>query len=102
MKRLLFAIAGAAVFSAFAADPALGDHISIVGFENYTVDQTVIGYGDDGQAGNSLWAFPAGADDASLVKAYSGSDVGTPSCSIPAPFSDAGAITSRSTRTAAS
>ena len=87
MKKLLFAIAGAAAFSAFAADPALGNHISLVGFENYTVDQTVIGYGDNGQEGGSLWS--CAGDDASLVKAYAGGDVSAPDITEPDPFNGA-------------
>ena len=66
MKKLLFAIAGAASFAVLAADPAAGaNDISIVGFENYTADATVIGVGDDGGNGNSLWS--CAGDDASLV-----------------------------------
>ena len=85
MKKLLFAIAGAAAFSAFAADPSAGaNDISLVGFENYTVDQTVIGYGDNGQEGGSLWS--CAGDDASLVKAYAGGDVSAPSITEPRPF----------------
>ena len=90
MKKLLFAIAGAASFAALAADPAArsGD-ISLVGFESYTADQTVIGYGDDGQTGNSLWS--CAGDDASLVKAYGNDNATAPTgISFPAPFEDAG------------
>ena len=90
MKRLLFAIAGAAAFSAFAADPAAGaNDISFVGFENYTADRTVIGYGDDGQSGNSLWA--CAGDDASLVKTYGGDNAAAPNLtSYPSTFADGG------------
>ena len=88
MKKLLFAIAGAAAFAALAADPSAGaNDISLVGFENYTVDQTVIGYGDDGQSGNSLWT--ASGDDASLVKTYGGDNATAPSITEPAPFNEA-------------
>ncbi len=88
MKKLLFAIAGAAAFSAFAADPAAGaNDISIVGFENYTADQTVIGYGDNGVSGNSLWT--CAGDDASLVKTYAGGDIAAPNIKEPAPFDGA-------------
>ena len=93
MKKLLFAIAGAASFAALAADPAArtGD-ISLVGFENYTADQTVIGYRDDGQqgqGGESPWS--ATGDDASVVKTYGGENAAVPTgISFPAPFEDAG------------
>ena len=85
MKKLLFAIAGAASFAALAADPAArsGD-ISLVGFENYTADQTVIGYGDDGNSGNTLWSCVG--DDASLVKTYGNDNATAPSITEPAPF----------------
>ena len=85
MKKLLFAIAGAAAFSAFAADPAAGaNDISIVGFENYTADQTVIGYGDDGQSGGTLWS--CAGDDASLVKTLGGDNAAVPAITEPRPF----------------
>ena len=85
MKKLLFAIAGAAAFSAFAADPSAGaNDISLVGFENYTADQTVIGYGDNGQEGGSLWSCVG--DDASLVKAYGGENAAVPAITEPRPF----------------
>ena len=85
MKKLLFAIAGAAAFSAFAADPSAGaNDISIVGFENYTVDQTVIGYGDNGVAGDTLWS--CAGDDASLVKTLGGDNAAVPSITEPRPF----------------
>lgn len=85
MKKLLFAIAGAAAFSAFAADPSAGaNDISLVGFENYTVDQTVIGYGDNGQEGGSLWSCEG--DDASLVKTLGGDNAAVPSITEPRPF----------------
>ena len=85
MKKLLFALAGAASFAALAADPTPGaSDISIVGFENYPADQTVVGYGDDGASGNSLWT--ATGDDASLVKAYGGDNAAAPNIKEPAPF----------------
>ena len=88
MKKLLFALAGAASFAALAADPTPGaSDISIVGFENYTADRTVIGYGDDGASGNSLWT--ATGDDASLVKAYGGDNAAAPNIKEPAPFDGA-------------
>ena len=88
MKKLLFALAGAASFAALAADPAAGaNDISIVGFENYTADQTVIGYGDDGESGSSLWT--ATGDDASLVKTYGGDNAAAPNIKEPAPFDGA-------------
>ena len=88
MKKLLFALAGAASFAALAADPAAGaNDISIVGFENYTADQTVIGYGDDGASGSSLWT--ATGDDASLVKTYGGDNAAAPNIKEPAPFDEA-------------
>ena len=85
MKKLLFAIAGAASFAALAADPeARSGDISLVGFENYTVDQTVIGYDDGGGSGSTLWS--ASGDDASLVKTYGGDNATAPSITEPAPF----------------
>ena len=88
MKKLLFALAGAASFAVLAADPTPGaSDISIVGFENYTADRTVIGYGDDGASGNSLWT--ATGDDASLVKTYGGDNAAAPNIKEPAPFDGA-------------
>ena len=85
MKKLLFAIAGAASFAALAADPSAGaNDISLVGFESYTVDATVIGATDDGQSGTSLWS--ATGDDASLVKSYGGDNAAAPSITEPRPF----------------
>ena len=85
MKKLLFAIAGAASFAVLAADPSAGaNDISIVGFENYTADQTVIGYGDNGVAGDTLWS--CAGDDASLVKTLGGDNAAVPSITEPRPF----------------
>ena len=94
MKKLLFAIAGAASFAALAADPTTGrtGDISWVGFENYTVDQTVVGYGDDGNSGGTLWSYTGEqGGDASLVKTYGGDNATAPTgISFPAPFEGAG------------
>jgi len=86
MKKLLFAIAGAASFAALAADPSAGaNDISLVGFESYTVDATVIGATDDGASGTSLWS--ATGDDASTVKEYGvGDNAAAPSITEPRPF----------------
>ena len=93
MKKLLFTFAGAAALAALAADPAARtidtkSDISLVGFESYTADATVIGYNDGGTEGNSLWT--ATGDDASLVKTYGGDNAAAPSITVPAPFSDGG------------
>ena len=94
MKKLLFAIAGAASFAALAADPTTGrtGDISWVGFENYTVDQTVVGDGDDGNSGGTLWSYTGEqGGDASLVKTYGGDNATAPTgISFPAPFEGAG------------
>ena len=88
MKKLLFAIAGAASFAALAADPASGaNDISIVGFENYAADAGVLGKDDTGAVGTSLWT--ATGDDASLVKTYGGDNAAAPAIKEPAPFDGA-------------
>ena len=85
MKKLLFAIAGAASFAALAADPSAGaNDISLVGFESYTVDAPVVGATDNGQEGTSLWT--ATGDDASTVKTYGGDNAAAPSITEPRPF----------------
>jgi len=94
MKKLMFAIAGAAAFAAFAgSDPAAGEGvISLVGFEAYTTNTTVLGYNDQGQSGNSLWTSTG--DDESRVQAYGGDNATAPSAldvSFPAPFTEVGA-----------
>ena len=95
MKKLLFAIAGAAAFSAFAADPSAGaNDIDVLGFENFdltnpNVTGAVINRDDTGVEGTSKWS--CSGDDASLVKTYGGDNAAAPSgISFPAPFEDAG------------
>ncbi len=93
MKKLLFAIAGAASFAALAADPAVGDNITVLGFENFqTTDVGVVNKDDSGGNDTSYWSVPAGAEDNSLVKAYGvGENATAPTgISFPAPFTDAG------------
>ena len=96
MKKLLFAIAGAAVFSAFAADPSAGaNDIDVLGFENFdltnpNVTGAVINRDDTGVEGTSKWS--CSGDDASTVKAYGGENAAAPTgISFPAPFDGAGA-----------
>ena len=96
MKKLLFAIAGAAAFSAFAADPSprQGSDIDVLGFENFdftnpNVTGAVINRDDTGVENTSKWS--CSGDDASLVKTYGGDNAAAPSgISFPAPFEDAG------------
>ena len=88
MKKLLFAIAGAAAFAAFA-DPAQGGEgdISWVGFEAYDTTTNVVGQTDNGQEGTSLWTCEG--DDNSFVKTYAASeDVDVPAISRPALFAE--------------
>ena len=75
MKKLLFAIAGAASFAALAADPVAGTgDIDVLGFENFDLTQTatvsgaVVNRTDTGIDGTSKWTSTG--EDASLVKAY--------------------------------
>ena len=90
MKKLLFAIAGAASFAALAADPEVrtGD-IDVLGFENFdltleTVTGAVVDRTDSGVEGTSKWS--CSGDDASLVKPYGGDNATAPSITEPAPF----------------
>ena len=91
MKKLLFAIVGAAAFSAFAADPdpsqdwRQGD-IDVLGFENFdltnpNVTGAVINRDDTGVEGTSKWS--CSGDDASLVKTYGSEDVTAPNIKEP-------------------
>ena len=100
MKKLLFAIVGAAAFSAFAADPdpsqdwRQGD-IDVLGFENFdltnpNVTGAVINRDDTGVTGTSKWS--CSGDDASTVKTYGSENAAAPTgISFPAPFEDEGA-----------
>ncbi len=90
MKKLLFAIAGAAAFSAFAADPSAGaNDIDVLGFENFdltnpNVTGAVINRDDTGVEGTSKWS--CSGDDASTVKAYGGENATAPNITEPRPF----------------
>ena len=83
MKKLLFALAGAASFAALATD------IASVDFELYPITgmTSVVGYGDNGQTGSSLWDAGGGADN-SIVKEYDAEgNLSAPSLTVPYPGS---------------
>ena len=86
MKQYLFALAGVVAVTALATDPTprTGD-ISLVGFENYTVDQGVAGLDDSGTATQSS---PWSGTGEATVRAY-GSGA-APSANLPPPFEDSG------------
>ena len=91
MKKLLFAIVGAASFAALAADPTPGaNDIDVLGFENFNLTDTehvtgaVVDRTDSGVEGTSKWS--CSGDDASLVKPYGGDNATAPSITEPAPF----------------
>ena len=96
MKKLLFAIAGAASFAALAADPSprAGDDIDVLGFENFNlqavgVTGAVVNRDDYGILGLTQWVCTG--DDASLVKTYGNDNAAKGSgLSYPAPFEDEG------------
>ena len=78
MKKLLFALAGAATFVAMAADPAKGTgDIEVAGFENLEAETSVLDYDDAGGSGASSWTTNK-VGDTSLVKAYGGDNVAKP------------------------
>ncbi len=78
MKKLLFALAGAATFVAMAADPAKGEgDIEVAGFENLTAETSVLDFDDEGGSGASSWTTNK-VGDTSLVKTYGGDNVAAP------------------------
>ena len=96
MKKLLFAIAGAASFAALAADPTPGaNDIDVHGFENFDLTDTanvtgaVVGRTDTGVEGTTKWT--CSGDDASLVKTYGGDNAAKGNgLTFPGPFEDEG------------
>ncbi len=96
MKKLLFAIAGAASFAALAADPTPGaNDIDVLGFENFDLTDTenvsgaVVARTDSGIGGTSKWSCQG--DDASLVKTYGGENAAKGNgLTFPGPFEDEG------------
>ena len=82
MKKLLFAIAGAAAFAAMATD------YDVLGFEDYVITPenagSVVNKSDTGSGGDSKWDCQG--DDASTVKAYD-AEFQAPSITEPAQFS---------------
>ena len=99
MKKLLFAIAGAASFAALAADPTPGaNDIDVLGFENFDLTDTanvtgaVVGRTDSGVGGTSKWSYTGELNgDASLVKTYGGDNAAKGNgLTFPGPFEDEG------------
>ena len=96
MKKLLFAIVGAASFAALAADPTPGaNDIDVLGFENFNLTDTehvtgaVVDRTDSGVEGTSKWS--CSGDDASLVKTYGGDNAAKGNgLTFPGPFEDEG------------